>query len=136
MTLQKVNFYYANIKKIASKLYINCLIRGGKRIMARETLLQMNCSRFSEKIIDIIDLLFKIGWKYFSNDGMVEYLPIGDIDDYNCDNCLSLWETELSYRNIEYVGKSVFFTKEEAKNRLKELKNELKKNKVIRRRKR
>ena len=83
MTLQKVNFYYANIKKIASKLYINCLIRGGKRIMARETLLQMNCSRFSEKIIDIIDLLFKIGWKYFSNDGMVEYLPIGDIDDYN-----------------------------------------------------
>ncbi len=59
-----------------------------------------------------------------------------DIDDYNCDNCLSLWETELSYRNIEYVGKSVLFTKEEAKNRLKELKNELKKNKVIRRRKR
>ena len=26
-----------------------------------------------------------------------------DIDDYNCDNCLSLLETELSYRNIEYV---------------------------------
>ena len=83
MTLQKVNFYYANIKKAASKLYVNCLIGGGKRIMAREALLQMNCSRFSEKIIDIIDLLFKIGWKYFSNDGMVEYLPIGDIDDYN-----------------------------------------------------
>ncbi len=32
--------------------------------MAREALLQMNCSRFSEKIIDIIDLLFKIGWKF------------------------------------------------------------------------
>lgn len=35
MTLQKVNFYYANIKKAASKLYVNCLIRGeanyGKR---------------------------------------------------------------------------------------------------------
>lgn len=26
--------------------------------MAREALLQMNCSRFSEKIIDIIDLLY------------------------------------------------------------------------------
>lgn len=90
MTLQKVNFYYANIKKAASKLYVNCLIGGGKRIMAREALLQMNCSRFSEKIIDIIDLLFKIGWKYFSNDGMVEYLPIGDIDDYNWEkNALS-----------------------------------------------
>lgn len=28
MTLQKVNFYYANIKKAAFKLYVNCLIRG------------------------------------------------------------------------------------------------------------
>lgn len=66
--------------------------------MAREALLQMNCSRFSEKIIDIIDLLFKIGWKYFSNDGMVEYLPIGDIDDYNWEKMLFqmkfLWKQE------------------------------------------
>ena len=111
MTLQKVNFYYANIKKIASKLYINCLIRGGKRIMARETLLQMNCSRFSEKIIDIIDLLFKIGWKYFSNDGMVEYLPIGDIDDYN-------WE---KYKDDGYGNTFV----KEVKNPVKQVKRQI-----------
>ena len=48
-----------------------------------------------------------------------------DIDDYNCDNCLSLWETELSYRNIEYVGKSIFFTREEAEKRLEELRKDL-----------
>ena len=30
MTLQKVNFYYENIKKAASKLYVNCLSGGGE----------------------------------------------------------------------------------------------------------
>lgn len=50
----------------------------------------------------------------------------GAFDYYDCSHCGSpIWETELSYRNIEYVGKSILFTKEEAKNRLKELKAEV-----------
>ncbi len=46
--------------------------------MAREALLELNCSRYSEKIIDIINLFCKVGWAYVSDDEKVEYLPIGD----------------------------------------------------------
>ena len=45
--------------------------------MAREALLELNCSRYSENVIDIINLLCKVGWTYVSGDGKVEYLPIG-----------------------------------------------------------
>ena len=51
--------------------------------MAREALLELNCSRYSEKIIDIINLLCKVGWAYVSDDEKVEYLPIGDKDDFD-----------------------------------------------------
>ncbi len=56
--------------------------------MAREALLELNCSRYSEKIIDIINLLCKVGWAYVSGDGKVEYLPIGDKDDFD-------WEKDV-----------------------------------------
>lgn len=51
--------------------------------MAREALLELNCSRYSENVIDIINLLCKVGWTYVSGDGKVEYLPIGDKDDFD-----------------------------------------------------
>lgn len=50
----------------------------------------------------------------------------GAFDYYDCSHCGSpIWETELSYRNIEYVGKSIFFTREEAEKRLEELRKDL-----------
>ena len=56
--------------------------------MAREALLELNCSRYSENVIDIINLLCKVGWTYVSGDGKVEYLPIGDKDDFD-------WEKDV-----------------------------------------
>ena len=56
--------------------------------MAREALLELNCSRYSENVIDIINLLCKVGWTYVSGDGKVEYLPIGDKDDFD-------WEKDI-----------------------------------------
>ncbi len=56
--------------------------------MAREALLELNCSRYSENVIDIIKLLCKVGWAYVSDDGKVEYLPIGDKDDFD-------WEKDV-----------------------------------------
>jgi len=48
------------------------------------------------------------------------------IDDYTCEHCGSpLWETKLDYENLEYIGKSIFFTKKEAEKRLEELKARL-----------
>ena len=49
--------------------------------MEREALLELNCSRYSEKIIDIINLLCKVGGAYVSDDEKVQYLQIGDKDD-------------------------------------------------------
>lgn len=51
--------------------------------MAREAILEINCSRYSNKIIDVITLLNKVGWKYCDEEKNVEYLPVGDNDDYN-----------------------------------------------------
>lgn len=51
--------------------------------MSRESVLEINCSRYSEKIIDIISLFTKMGWKYFNSKGEVEYLTLGDDDDYD-----------------------------------------------------
>ena len=46
-------------------------------------------------------------------------------DHYTCKYCGSpLWETKLDYGNLKYIGKSIFFTKEEAEKRLKELRAE------------
>lgn len=37
----------------------------------------------------------------------------------HCVNCCNLWKTKLSYDNLSKVGISIFFTKDEAKGRLK-----------------
>lgn len=51
--------------------------------MAREAIIEMDCSRYSEKIIDIINLFNNVGWKYYDGDENVEYLPLGDDDDFD-----------------------------------------------------
>lgn len=33
--------------------------------MAREALLEINCSRYSERIVDIIKLFDDLGWRYY-----------------------------------------------------------------------
>lgn len=51
--------------------------------MGREALITINCERYSKRIIDIVDLLFQIGWCSRNKKGAVEYLPVGDKDEYN-----------------------------------------------------
>lgn len=38
----------------------------------------------------------------------------------HCKNCRNLWKTRLSYNNLSEIGKSIFFTKEEAKKTLED----------------
>lgn len=45
----------------------------------------------------------------------------GCLGDY-CENCGNLWKTKLSYDNLNKIGKSVFFTKDEARKTLKRAK--------------
>lgn len=51
--------------------------------MARETSITIDCSRYSDRIIDVISLLNEIGWKYYNNSNQIEFLPIGDNDNFN-----------------------------------------------------
>lgn len=51
--------------------------------MAREAILEINCSRYSERIIDVINLFGELGWKYYDAEKNIEYLPLGDHDDFD-----------------------------------------------------
>lgn len=62
--------------------------------MAREAMLILDCSNYSEKIMDIIELFSVIGWKYFNDKKQVAYLPLGDNDDFD-------WqESKLSEKEV------------------------------------
>lgn len=51
--------------------------------MAREAILEINCSRYSERIIDVINLFNELGWKYYNDEKNIEFLPLGDDDDFD-----------------------------------------------------
>jgi hypothetical protein len=51
--------------------------------MGREASFELNCSRFSDNILDIIKLLNSFGWTYYDEDHHAEYLPLGDRDNFD-----------------------------------------------------
>ncbi len=51
--------------------------------MGREALLTLDCGQYSEKILDIINLLTKTGWSYYDSENNIEYLPLGDGEMYD-----------------------------------------------------
>lgn len=82
--------------------------------MGREASIELNCSRYSSRIIDIINLLNECGWKYYNTKQKVEYLPVGDIDSFSWqDDFFS--ESELrelineKQNGYELVGLNLFY---------------------------
>lgn len=51
--------------------------------MAREALLEINCSRYSERIVDVIKLFDELGWRYYDAKKNIVYLPLGDDDNFD-----------------------------------------------------
>ncbi len=51
--------------------------------MGREASFELNCSDYSDNVLDIIRLLNSFGWTYYDEDGHAEYLPVGDNDDFD-----------------------------------------------------
>lgn len=43
----------------------------------------LNCSYYSDDMIDIIKAFHQIGWVIYDSQDKVEYLPVGDDDEYN-----------------------------------------------------
>lgn len=67
-----------------------------------------------KKIIDIINLFNRIGWKYYNHNNEVEYLPIGDNGDYDWQKSV-LSKIELQdlvnkkQDNKEIVGLNLYY---------------------------
>lgn len=82
--------------------------------MGREASIELDCSRYSDRVIDIINLLNECGWKYYNSKRMVEYLPLGDIDSFNWqDDFFSKGELQelinKKQNRLELVGLDLFY---------------------------
>lgn len=65
--------------------------------MAKEAFIEVNCSRCYGKVFEVIKLLNELGWKYYGNEQKVEYLPLGDDDNFG-------WQKEyLEAETIEMI---------------------------------
>lgn len=84
--------------------------------MSREATLEINCSRYSERIIDVIKLFNELGWKYYDLENNIEYLPLGDDDDFDWQKrALSNSELQQMINNkqdkFERVGINLYYEK-------------------------
>lgn len=59
-----------------------------------EAIMEMNCSSFSDNIMDVLKIFKQIGWDIYNPQGETEYLAIGDDDEYDW-QCEKILETEL-----------------------------------------
>lgn len=81
-----------------------------------EATLTLNFSGFSNSISDILNVFGQIGWSIFNPQGMVEYLPKGDNDEYNW-QCRRITAQELHQMisekaaEKETVGVNLFYDK-------------------------
>ena len=82
--------------------------------MAREAILEINCCRYSERIMDLVNLFNELGWKYYDTEKKIEYLPWGDDDNFDWQKKF-LSERELqelidNKQNIgEQIGLSLYY---------------------------
>lgn len=78
-----------------------------------EALMTLNCSDYSENIIDILKIFQQIGWGIYNLQGKVKYLPIGD-DEYDW-RCEEISEVKLydliseKFANKEQIGINLFY---------------------------
>ena len=59
-----------------------------------EALMTLDCSNYSENIVEVLKIFQQIGWYIYNPQGKVEYLPIYDDDEYDW-QCDEKTESEL-----------------------------------------
>lgn len=79
-----------------------------------EALMILDCSDYSENIVDILKIFQQIGWGIYNLQGKVEYLPIGDDDEYDwqCEDISDINLYDVISRKIakqEQVGVNLFY---------------------------
>lgn len=79
-----------------------------------EALMVLDCSNYSESIVDVLKIFHQVGWYIYNPQGKVEYLPIGDDDEYEW-YCDEMSESELydivskKNANKEQIGVNLFY---------------------------
>lgn len=48
-----------------------------------EALIIFDCSNYSKSLVDVLKVFQHIGWQIFNPQNKVEYLPVGDDDNYD-----------------------------------------------------
>lgn len=48
-----------------------------------ETYIILDCTEYSECLLDIIKAFKKIGWNVYNSQGKIEYLPVDDMGNYD-----------------------------------------------------
>ncbi len=80
-----------------------------------EALMTLDCSNYSEDIVDVLRIFQQIGWYIYNPQGKVEYLPIGDDDEYDW-QCKEISEIELydiilkKIAKKEQIGINLFYS--------------------------
>lgn len=79
-----------------------------------EALMILDCSKYSENIVEVLKIFQQIGWYIYNPQGKVEYLPIGDDDEYDW-QCDEKSESELydiiskKIASKEQIGINLFY---------------------------
>lgn len=80
-----------------------------------EALMTLDCSNYSESIVDILKIFQEIGWYIYNPQGKIEYLPIGDDDEYDwqCEEISEIKLYDIISEKItkkEQVGINLFYS--------------------------
>ena len=79
-----------------------------------EALMTLDCSNYSENIVEVLKIFQQIGWYIYNPQGKVAYLPIDDDDEYDW-QCDEKTESELydiiskKTAGKEQIGVNLFY---------------------------
>ena len=79
-----------------------------------EALMTLDCSNYSENIVEVLKIFQQIGWYIYNPQGKVEYLTIDDDDEYDW-QCDEKTESELydiiskKTASKEQIGVNLFY---------------------------
>lgn len=82
--------------------------------MAREAMIELSCICEQKEIMYLIDLLCDGGWTVYNQKNNIEYLPVGDDDDFDWQEDNITYEelrniVEMKQQRNELVGVVLFY---------------------------
>lgn len=82
--------------------------------MAREAMIELSCICEKKEIMYLIDLLCDGGWTVYNKKNNIEYLPVGDDDDFDWQEDNITYEelrniVEMKQQRDELVGVVLFY---------------------------